>query len=119
MKGLGKQVIPAHLHRHHQIHVIGGRGEKQNGDFGYLSNLPAPVVAVKKGQGDIQQYQLRVKGSELLQHIVEPLRTGRLIPPAFQMPLHGPRDDGVILHHKDSVHCALPLSDRVFTLVGA
>ena len=30
------------------------------------------------------------------------------VPPALQMPLHGAGDDGIVLHHKDSVHCAFP-----------
>ena len=82
MKGFGQQVIPAHLHGHHQIHVVGGGSEEQNGNLGHLSDLPAPVVAVEKGQGNIQQHQLGIKDGEFRQHIVKPLRAGYLIPPS-------------------------------------
>ena len=43
--------------RHQRVAAVsgmeGGRGEKQDGDFGHLSALPAPVAAVEKGEGDI------------------------------------------------------------------
>ena len=67
------------------------------------------MVAVEKGQGDVQDHQLGVKGGELLQHVLKVLALPDLIAPAAQVALHHVGDDGVVLHNKNTVHSTPPL----------
>lgn len=108
IKGLGQQVVAPHLHGGDHAHVVRGGGDEDDGHLGDFADLRAPVVAVEKGQGDVQQHQLGVKGGKLREHAVKPLRPGHLIAPALQMPLHGPGNDGVVLHDENAIHGASP-----------
>ena len=59
IEGLCQQVVPAHLHGHDGVDAVPGGGQEQNGHLGDPADLPAPVVAVEEGQGDVQQHQMR------------------------------------------------------------
>ena len=62
------------------------------------------MVAIEKGQGDIQQDQLGVKGGEFLEHPVKFPGAADGIAPPLQVPGHSPCDDLVIFHHKNTIH---------------
>ena len=61
IKGFCDKVIASHIHRHHDIQVIGGGRNKDHRHSGDCPDLTAPVVSVIKGQRYIQKYKLRLK----------------------------------------------------------
>ena len=66
-----QEIIAAHVDGPDQIHIVRGRGEKQNGNLGYLPDLRTPVIAVKKREHDIQNHQMRGIGGKLGEHILK------------------------------------------------
>ena len=62
VKGLGDKVAGPHVHGHDDIHVVGSGGNENDRYLGHLPDLAAPVVAIEKGQRNIQQHQMRIKG---------------------------------------------------------
>ena len=63
----------------------------------------APVVAVEKGQRDVQQHQLGVKIGELGQNIGKIRGALGHIPPPLQVVLYHTGDDWVILNKENTV----------------
>ena len=66
-------------------------------------SLSAPVVAVEKGQGDVQQHQLGVEIGELGQNVGKIRRTMSHVPPPLQVVLHHTGDDWVVLYNENTV----------------
>ena len=107
IKGLGNEVIAAHVHGHNDIHVIRRRGQKHHRHLRSAANFAAPMVAVIARQRNIQQHQLRIELREVLIDPVEVLRAPHGIAPLFQSRAHHPRNRPVVLHHKNPIQ-ALP-----------
>ena len=103
VEGLGQQVVAAQLHSHDGIDAVPGGSQKQNGHLGDLADFLAPVIAVEKGQGDVQQHQLGVEGGKLLKHPVEFLGAADRVAPALQMTGYGTGNDLIILYQKNAI----------------
>ena len=71
--------------------------------MGELANFGAPVVAVEKGQGDVQQHQLGVEIGELGQNVGEIRHAVGHVPPPLQVVLHHAGDDRVVLYNQNTV----------------
>lgn len=98
VKGLGDKVVRPQVHGHHQVHVVRGGGEKDNGHLGDGADLAAPVEAVEKGKPNIHQHQVRLILRKLPQYSSEILHTPGLQPPGLQLGLDRPGNSPVILH---------------------
>lgn len=90
IKGLGHKIVPAHVDRHDDIHVVRSGGEKENGHLGDPADFGAPVVAVVKGQDDVQNDQLRVKSHEFGHHVLKIGRAAGFPAPRADVALDGP-----------------------------
>lgn len=104
VKGLGDKIVRAEVHGHDDVHVITGRGQKQDGRTGLLPQLPAPVIAVKARQGDIQYNEVRLKFRRLRRHRPKVPCAPDLQSPALRQLCHRLGDGPVVLHNKYTVH---------------
>ena len=73
IEGLCDKIICAHIHCHDHIHIVGGRGDKDNRHLGHLTDLTAPMISVKERQSNIQQNDMRVKICKFSHYITEVL----------------------------------------------
>ena len=104
VKGLGHEVVAAHVHGHDDVHVVRRGGEEDDGHPADFPHPGAPVVAVAEGQADVQQDQVGPKGLELLQHALEIHHAMDLPAPGIQVLGHRARDGLVVLYEKNPVH---------------
>ena len=110
VKGFGNKVVGAHVHGHDDVHVVRRRGQEDDGHAAAFSDLAAPVVAVEKRQGDVQQDQVRVVGRRLLRHAAEIRDAAGLQRPVCRLLADGLRDGSVVLHDENTVHGSPSLS---------
>uniref|UniRef100_S0DDB3 Uncharacterized protein n=1 Tax=termite gut metagenome TaxID=433724 RepID=S0DDB3_9ZZZZ len=64
VEGFGDEVVGALVQGGYLVHVIGRRGDKQDGYLRFFADFGTPVEAAAVGQGKIQQHQLRGLGAE-------------------------------------------------------
>ena len=119
IKGLGDEIVRAHVHGHNDIHIIGCGGNEDHRYGGNLADLCAPVVAVHEGQGDIQQHQVRLDTFEVFHDMTEIRDSFGLQAPAG----HGRTDRHgnalFILHDQDTIfHSGSPLTARLLDAAG-
>ena len=99
VEGLYDKVIGTHVHGHYDIHVVGGRGDEDHRHLGYFADLTAPVIAVEKGQADIQQHQMRSVLGKLRHDAPKVLDNAGLQFPLLRLFLDGLRDTAVIFNN--------------------
>ena len=85
VEGLLNKFIPAHVHRHDDIHVVIGRRQEDDRHLRYLPDLLAPVESVEEREHDIQKDKLRIILFKFLYNILEILYTSCVIIPFAQM----------------------------------
>lgn len=104
VKGLGNKIVSAHIHRHDDVHIVRGGRQENNGRIGAFSYLIAPVIAIEKGQHNIQQHQLWLKCLKIHHNVPEILHAAAFQPPVAQLLRHGPGNGLLILHNQDAIH---------------
>ena len=81
IKGLGDEVVRAHVHGHYNVHVVRGAGYEHHGHLRDLAYLGTPVIAVIEGQAYVQEHQLRFESVEFRHYIGKILRHAHLAAP--------------------------------------
>ena len=104
VKGLGNKIVATHIHRHDDVHIIRGRGQENDGRIGAFSYLVAPVIAIEKGQHNVQQHQLRLKCLKFRHDVPEIFHTAAFQPPVAQLLCHSPGNGLLILYDQNAIH---------------
>ena len=78
--------------------------KKDDRHLGALPNLPAPVIAIVKGQTNIQQDHMRGKGLELRHHRVKIPHIARPKAPFLQLFCQNGGNGHIIFDNQNIVH---------------
>ena len=103
IKGLGDEIISAHIHGHDDIHIVRCRGNEHDRHVRHAPQLLTPVVAVIKRERDVEQHKLRIERRALGEHVAEILRAAHVKAPRRQVLLQRGGDGRVILHDKNPI----------------
>src|SRR5699024_6628528 len=112
---LDDEVVPAHVERHQDVHVVRRGRDEDHRHLRDLSDLGAPVVAVEERQPDVHQHEVRLKRRELLHDAAEVRRQLCLAAPRLDLPPDCAGDGCVVLDDVDAVVHAKVLSAKAFS----
>ena len=75
---LGNEIVRAHGHAHDLVDLGHTRGENDDGDIGLLAQLAADELAVRTGQGEVEQHEVGSGGEDIVDHAIEREAVGHL-----------------------------------------
>ena len=107
VKGLGDEIIRAHLHRRDDVHAVRRGGDEHDRHIGELPQLGAPVIPAEKRQRNVNEHDMRREGGVFGEDGAKVRDDVRLHLPCGSQLRHRRGDGGVVLDNQQFVHAFL------------
>ena len=109
VKGLGNEVVRAHLHRRDNVHPVRCGGNEHDRHVRELPQLGTPVVAAEEGQRNVHEYDVRRESGVFGEDGAEVRDDVRLHLPRRGKRRDRPGNGSVVLDDQQFVHSVPPM----------